>query len=138
MAKYENEGYCPNNYVADWLIKENSSLFGLWNIIGNSIVYEDKSSIINIEQFNKIFTEDVISTDLITSIIKKKPTAEKILVRQFCNLSCCTQKISDIQKVMKQAIDPELVLHAGSDFAAILADSDYGMDIWVWDLNNCF
>lgn len=138
MAKFENEGYCPYNFVTEWISKNDNSLFGLWSLIGDSIVYEKKeASVINVENFNKVFSEDIIACDLITSIIKRNANAEKILVRQFYNLFCCTQNISDIPKVLAQVTNPELILHAGSNFAVILADTSYGMDIWVWDLNNC-
>ena len=44
------------------------------------------------------------------------------------------QKVSDIQKILNESINPELIVHAGSNFTIVLAEAEHGLDLWVWDL----
>ena len=126
MAKYENEGYCPAIWVpTTWTDETDPRLIGLWSIVSSSIVYEKNS---NYQTASKeIWGSDPISYDLLAAMIRKNPCAEKILVHQ---------SDLEIMKVFSEVTSPELVLHAGSNFAIILADARYGMDVWVFDLRN--
>ena len=123
MAKYENEGYCPEICVPNtWTDETDPRLLGLWSIISSSIVYEKSET-----ACNEIWGSDPISYDLLAAMIRKNPCADKILVHQ---------SDLEIMKVLSEVTNPELVLHAGSRFAIILADARYGMDVWVFELRN--
>lgn len=142
MARFENEGYCPCIWVPKtWTDKTDSRLIGLWSIVGGSIVYEKEDEVncsIDTDTCNQIFGTDVIAYDVLSAIVKKNVNAYKILVHQLHNGACNTQKVSDIQKVMNRATNPELILHAGSNFAIVLADAEHGLDVWVWDLRSTY
>lgn len=142
MAKFENEGYCPDIWVPkNWNENTDSRIRVLWSIVGPSIVYEKEDEhhcAPNTKECDKIFGEDFIAVDLLYAIVKKNINADKILVHQLHNGARNTQKISDIQKVMAKVSNPELILCAGSNFAVVLADADYGMDVWVWDMKSCY
>ncbi len=140
MAKFEHEGYCPCVWVPKtWDETTDNRLIGLWSIIGASIVYENQDAnkcSPDTNACDQIFGVDSISYDVLSGIIRKNANADKILVHQPHNGACNTQKVSDIQKVLGQVKNPELIVHAGSNFAVILSDADYGMDVWVWDLRS--
>lgn len=138
MAKFENEGYCPCIWVPKtWDENTDTRLIGLWSLVGASIVYEkedENKRTPDTAACDQIFGTDVIAYDVLSAIIKKNATADKIKVRQLRSGACNTQKTSDIQKVMGEVTNPELVVHAGSNFVVLLADAEYGLDVWVWDL----
>ena len=138
MSKFEEEGFCPYILVpTTWNENTDTRLSGLWSIVGASIVYEKRDKynhVLSIEACNQIFGTDVIAYDVLSAIIKKNATADKIKVRQLHNGARNTQKTSDIQKVMGEVTNPELVVRAGSNFVVLLADAEYGLDVWVWDL----
>ena len=138
MAKFENEGYCPCIWVPrTWDENTDTRLIGLWSLVGASIVYEKvdvHNRIPDIAACDQIFGTDVISYDVLSAIIKKNATADKIKVHQLRSGEGNTQKTSDIQKVMGEVTNPELVVRAGSNFVVLLADAEYGLDVWVWDL----
>ena len=138
MAKFENEGYCPCIWVPKtWDENTDTRLIGLWSLVGASIVYEKRDKHnrpLDTAACDQIFGTDVIAYDVLSAIIKKNATADKIKVRQLRSGEDNTQKTSDIQKVMGEVTNPELVVHAGSNFVVLLADAEYGLDVWVWDL----
>lgn len=138
MAKFENEGYCPCIWVPrTWDENTDTRLIGLWSLVGASIVYEERDKYnhrLDIAACNQIFGTDVIAYNVLSAIIKKNATADKIKVRQLRSGEADTQKTSDIQKVMGEVTNPELVVRAGSNFVVLLADAEYGLDVWVWDL----
>ena len=138
MAKFENEGYCPCIWVPKtWDEDTDTRLIGLWSLVGASIVYEKRDKYnrpLDTAACDQIFGTDVIAYDVLSAIIKKNATADKIKVRQLRSGEDNTQKTSDIQKVMGEVTNPELVVHAGSNFVVLLADAEYGLDVWVWDL----
>lgn len=142
MAKFENEGYCPCIWVPKtWTEETSSCLSGLWSLVGGSIVYEMEDELHctpDTASCDQIFGTDVIAYDVLSAIVKKNVNADKILVHQLHNGTCGTQKVSDIQKVMSKVTNPELVVHAGSNFVVVLADAEHGLDVWVWDLKSCF
>ena len=138
MAKFEEEGFCPYIWVPKtWNENTDTRLSGLWSLVGASIVYEKRDKYnhpLSIAACNQIFGTDVIAYDVLSAIIKKNATADKIKVRQLRSGEADTQKTSDIQKVMGEVTNPELVVRAGSNFVVLLADAEYGLDVWVWDL----
>ena len=138
MAKFEKEGYCPCTRVPKtWDENTDTRLFGLWSLVGASIVYERRDKYnhaIDTAACDQIFGTDVIAYDVLSAIIKKNATADKIKVHQLRSGEANTQKTSDIQKVMGEVTNPELVVRAGSSFVVLLADAEYGLDVWVWDL----
>ncbi len=139
MAKFETEGYCPCIWVPRmWNENTDNRLSELWSIIGSSIVYEKEDEHKcnpNTESCDEVFGKDVIAYDVMSAIVKKNAAADKILVHQLHDgKSCTTQSHLDIQKVLIKAENPELIVHAGSNFVVILADADYGLDVWIWDL----
>lgn len=138
MAKFESEGYCPQQWVK---LESDSRLIGLWSLIGGNVVYEKQDSKKcepDTATCNKVFSTDPIAYDVLSAIVTQNVKAEKILVHQLHNGACNTQAVSDIQAILAEATNPQLVLHAGSNFAVIVADADHGIDVWVWDLNSCF
>lgn len=138
MAKYENEGYCPCQWVD---LSSDTRLEGLWRLIGSSVVYkkEDAENCSpDADTCNKVFSTDSIAFDVLSAIVKKNVNADKILVHQLHNGSCNTQSLSDIQKTLANVTNPQLVAHAGSRFVVIISDASYGLDVWVWDLENCW
>ncbi len=141
MAKYENEGYCPNNSVGHLIDESNDSrLGGLWSIIGSSVVYEKEDAVKctpDYDTCNQAFGSDPIAYDLLSAIIRKNAKADKILVRQLHNGGCNVQSITDIQKVLGETTNPQLIVCASSNFAVIIADAEYGLDVWIWALTSC-
>ena len=136
MAKYENEGYCPSQWVD---LSKDKRLYGLWSLIGASVVYESKADISpDTSTCDQIFSTDPISYDVLAKIVRKNVNADKILVHQIYNGASNMQCTSDIQKILSEATNPQLILHAGSNFAVIIADAAYGIDVWVWDLKSCW
>ena len=138
MAKFENEGYCPCTWIPKtWDENTDTRLIGLWSLVGASIVYEKEDEhkcAPDTAACDQIFGTDVIAYDVLSAIIKKNATADKIKVHQLRSGEANTQKTSDIQKVMGEVTNPELVVRAGSSFVVLLADAEYGLDVWVWDL----
>lgn len=138
MAKYEKEGYCPSAWVPKaWNENSDKRLIGLWNLVGDSIVYVEErehNCTPDSAACNQAFGTDAIAYDLLSAIIRKNANADKIAVYQLRSKSCNKQALSDIYRVMKRSTSPELVLHTASNFAAVLADATYGMDVWIWDL----
>lgn len=149
MAKIEKEGGSwPYFRVLEYLNGENDDtgnidkrLHGVWPIVGPSIIYEKEDKYkrpLDIVACDQMFSTDVIAYDVLSAIIKKNATADTIKVRQLHDGAFNTQKTSDIQKVMGEVTNPELVVHAGSNFVVILANNaKYGLDVWVWDLRTC-
>ena len=138
MAKYEDEGYCPFQWVD---LSGDNRLVGLWSLIGSSVVYEKEDAVKctpDIVTCNKIFSTDPIAYDVLSAIVKKNVNADKILVHQLHNGACNTQRTSDIQKTLTEVTNPQLIAHAGSNFIVIVADASYGIDVWVWDLASCW
>ena len=133
MAKYENEGYCP----CQWIKFSDETLRGLWRMIGSSVVYARESNP-DTEKVDQIFSEDPIARRVLEGIVHKNVNADKILVHQPHTIAANMQAYSDIQKKLMEVKNPELILEAGSKFAVVLADADYGLDVWVWDLENCW
>lgn len=138
MAKFESEGYCPANWVPTrWDENSDPRLAGLWSLVGVSIVYEKEDELgceLNSVVINQMFSDDPIACSVLEAIVRRNVNADKILVRQLHNGACNTQSIADIQKVIGEVDNPQLLVHAGSNFIAILADAEYGLDLWVWDL----
>ena len=116
-----------------WDENTDTRLIGLWSLVGESIVFEGNEYKCTPDIADQIFGTDIISYDVLSAIIKKNSTAKIIKVRQLHN-TCNTQKTSDIQQVLGEVTNPELVVHAGSNFIVLLADAEYGLDVWVWDL----
>lgn len=133
MAKYENEGYCPNQWVD---LTGDTRLEGLWSLIGPSVVYENAKSL-DTNACDKIFSTDPIAYDVLSAIIRKNANAAKILVHQLYNGSSNTQCTSDIQKTLSEVTNPQLIAYPGSNFIVIIADASHGIDVWVWDLARC-
>lgn len=137
MAKYEGEGYRPWNVVPKtWNAYLTTRLWGLWMLVGESIVYENEDNLDN-EACNKIFGTDFIAYDVLSAIVKKNVNADKILVHQLYNGDSDTQSVSDVQKILAEATNPQLIAHARSRFVVVIADASYGIDVWVWDLKSC-
>ena len=138
MAKYENEGYCPCQWVD---LSSDNRLAGLWSLIGSSVVYEKEDAVKctpDTATCDKIFSTDSIAYDVLSAIVKKNVNADKILVHQLHNGACNMQRTSDIQKTLAEVTNPQLIAHAGSNFIVIIADASYGIDVWVWDLTSCW
>ena len=138
MAKFESQGYCPCQWVD---LSSDTRLSGLWSLIGSSVVYEMEDAVKcspDTSACDKVFSTDPIAYDVLSAIVKKNVNADKILVHQLHNGACNTQKTSDIQKVLGEATNPQLIVHAGSNFAVIIADAMHGIDVWVWDLTSCW
>lgn len=138
MAKYENEGYCPCQRVDR---SSDNRLVGLWSLIGSSVVYEKEDAVKcspDTTTCDKIFSTDPIAYDVLSAIVKKNVNADKILVHQLHNGACNTQHTSDILKTLAEVTNPQLIAHTGSNFIVIIADASYGIDVWVWDLANCW
>lgn len=138
MAKFKNEGYCPSIWVPKtWDENTDKRLIGLWYLVGDSIVYEMEDEYnypLDTTACDEIFGADVIAYDVLSAIVKKNVAADKIKVRQLHNGAYNTQKTSDIQKILRKSINPLLIVHVGSNFIVVLADAEYGLDVWVWDL----
>lgn len=138
MSRYEKEGYCPGAWVPKlWDETSDKRLIGLWSLIGDSVVYieeHEHNCTPDSAACNQAFGKDIIAYDLLAAIVRKNVNARKIAVYQLHSESVNRQDIADIYKVMKKSNNPELVLHPASNFAAVLADTAYGMDVWIWDL----
>ena len=147
MAKYEALGFCPNNYVTGFYFSQEGNdygkpwLYGMWRLFGGSVVFEPKDLSdcdIDVEVCKTIFTSDPIAESIMAGIIRKDVNADKILVKQLHAGACNTQHLEDIQKVLGKVMEPQLIMAPGSRFVAILAKSDEGLDLWVWDLQSSY
>lgn len=130
VAKCENEWYRPYNEVRCKLsaARTDERLPGLWAFIGPSIVYAPINSTneaIACGIYNRIFLDDPIAYGLLYRLIKRAANAKKIVLHR---------SDANIQSVIDEAQNPELILAPRSSFAAVLADADYGADLWVWCL----
>ena len=143
MAKYEKLGYCPNNDVSGFYASQEGKdygkpwLYGMWRLFGNSVVFESTDlhdCDIDVGVCKAVFTTDPIAESVMVAIIRKDVNADKILVKQLHAGACNTQHLEDIQKVLGKVMEPQLIMAPGSRFVAILAKSDEGLDLWVWDL----
>ena len=126
MAKY-----CTYQWVD---FSKDERLVGLWSLIGASVVFSKEVP----NMYQQVFDTDPIAYDVLASIVKKNVNADKILVRQMCNGNCNMQSITDMHRVVKEAKNPQLIVHAGSNFLVILADAEYGMDVWILDVSSCY
>lgn len=144
MAKFENEGYCPNNNVSNMLCEEKADkrLIGFWSMIGPSVVYttDTKGCDPNSTMLDKIFCEDNIAHRLLTTIIKTNPNVDKVLVHQIFYGACNTQRYADIQDCLMAEghKGAKLIIEYDSKFAVVLHESsDAQIDLYVWDLTAC-
>lgn len=133
MAKYEREGICPQ---VSFDLSGKVYLTALWSLFGKSVVYEREDAP-DTKTCDRVFDTDPIAYDLLVAIARKNANADKVLVHQLHNGACNTQSVSDVQKTLAEATNPQLIAHAGSDFVVVIADASYGIDVWVWDLKNC-
>lgn len=135
MAFFENEGYCPNRYISDELVKKNADprVVGLWCLLGPYIVYSKEDNI-NPMTFNQIFTTDVIALDLLFALSQNHVGFGKISVHQLHHGHTNQQNYSDIVKIISECNDVKLIAHAGSNFIALITSQTYGINLWVWDL----
>lgn len=147
MAKYENLGFCPNNYVTGFYFSQAGKdygkpwLYGMWRLFGGAVVFEPKDlrdCDIDVEVCKTIFTSDPIAESIMSAIIRKDVNAEKILVKQLHGGACNTQHLEDIQKVLVEVDEPQLIIAPGSRFSAIIAKNNEGLDLWVWDLQSSY
>ncbi len=144
MAKFESEGYCPNNNVGEALSKENADkrLIGFWSMIGPSVVYttDTEGCDPNTIMVNQIFCDDKIAYRLLTTIIKTNPNVDKVLVHQIFKGACNTQRYADIQDCLmaEEHKGAKLIIEYESNFAVVLHESsDSQIDLYVWDLTAC-
>lgn len=140
MAKTNMEK--TNEYNFESLrIQEPSKpeMVGLWMLLHTHLVYEEskKNCLPDTDSLVKLFHHDPIGYELLARIIKKNANAENILLHQLYAGNHHLQDKADIAKVISEATNPELVAYRGSDFVAVIADADYGMDVWIWDLCCC-
>lgn len=147
MAKYENLGYCPNNDVSAFYASQEGKdygkpwLYGMWRLFGSSVVFEPTDlhdCDIDVGVCKSIFMSDPIAESVMAGIIRKDVNADKILVKQLHTGAGNTQHLEDIQKVLGEVMEPKLIMAPGSRFVAILAKSDEGLDLWVWDLQSSY
>ena len=135
MAKYEDEGYCPATDVQDKLSKhDNQSLYGLWNLFKDSVVYEKEDCLhhpLNPEVCNDVFSYDPISAKVLETIVRTNVNAEKILVHQLYEYD---DFLFEIKELVCNSSNSKLILAPGSNFAVVISDAPYGLDVWVCDL----
>lgn len=139
MAMYEKEGYCPQNSVSTRLAADNADrrLAGLWSLVGPQTVYSKDPYDTADSDLDTMFCDDPIAYELLASMVKKNPVAKKIVVHQVRNGACNSQSIKDISRVMAENENPQLIVADKSRYAVVLADADYGLDIWAWNLWLC-
>ena len=136
MAKWEREGYCP----CQWLKFEDNNLVGLWSLIRSSVVYERQDyPAISSEKLDQMLTTDPIARRVMEAVISRNVNADKILVRP-CYNNCRSNAYlgQDVQNKLIEAKNPQLVLASNSEFTVVLADADYGLDLWVWGLSQYY
>lgn len=137
MAKFESEGYCPFNSVMSAVRKEGSDdrLIGLWILFGPKVVCVDDANMseLDMDVVNKMFTDDPISFVLMKSIIEYNVNAEKVALKRIG--SGGTQNSSDIQKILSDTKNPKLIVAPRSRYVAIIAEAQYGIDLYYWDLD---
>ncbi len=145
MAKFENEGWCPNNTVCRNLLgAEDNRLLGLWSIIGPSVVCAraDQEQIdVDTEAVNEMFTSDPIAYRLMQSIITYSHKMDKIRIFQSHKDGCNNmQNFRGVLETIQKARNPFLVVENRSRFAVIITGSEDEtiVDLYVWDLANCW
>lgn len=147
MAKFENEGYCPQNAVATKLQKsEDCRLIGLWSLIGPSMVCPSSVEAdmkADADTLDKMFTEDPIAYRLMKSIILYSNTIDKIRVIQNHKGGCSNmQNYETILQTVQQesSRNPILVVESKSQFVVVLMGNEDKtiIDLHFWDLENCW
>lgn len=149
MARFENEGFCPNNTVARRIAEaENSDtrLVGLWSLIGSRVVCTNVKDgpQVNSNAVDEMFSTDPIAFHLMKALLEYDIHADRISVRQFFSGACNTQAYDDIQETIcaltKEDKHPKLVIYSQSRFACIIAKSELAatIDLIVWDMSACW
>lgn len=134
MAKYESEGFCPDNVVMRILVNHpNQQLCAFWSIIGASVVCGTE---VNCDSVVAMFSDDAIALKLMKSILCYNNRAGKvrILMGATGSTELCTSTIQDVL-TSGDLTNPILILSAGSNFAVIISEEDKATTlVHMWDL----
>lgn len=136
MARYESEGYCPSIWVGRRLFNPGTDkrLIGLWEITRDAVVYDtDEKYKPQHQETDEIFSSDPIAFSLLSTLIRRNATAKMIKVFQPWVINS-RQQLADLQQMLSAKPNSTLVSASKSNFIALVADAEYGLDVYVWDL----
>ncbi|MBR2997375.1 hypothetical protein IKF33_03030 [Candidatus Saccharibacteria bacterium] len=137
--RLELTGENPSSDILDALEgAEDRRLYGLWSILCSAILYAETDACgfaSDTKVFDDLFKgEDKITFRVLSALIKRYADGCAIKVCQL-HEDHIWQSCKDAQRVLVEADNPELIVAPGSRFMAVLTDADYGLDLWIWDLN---
>lgn len=138
MAKYEQEGYCPQNSVWRELSKQGEIVLqSFWEMFGSSVVCQ--SDVENVEHIIEMFSKDPIAGRLMKAIIllRAEKQLDKVVVCD--DVGSKTEVYSVIQESFKAELkehDVKLVVEEKSRFVVLLFDeeSEKCIKLKVFDL----
>lgn len=135
ITSSELTGESPDKKIREKLKDAGDKrLLGAWSMLGNGnpILYEAGTP--NMEVLDAFFSGEFSMTyDVLEAIGGRYLNGFTVKVRQIRDDNCC-QSRSNIVEVINTVKNPEIIITAGSRFLAVLADADYGLDLWIWDL----
>lgn len=113
---------------------EDRRLLGLWCVLRNAIIYESGTP--NPELLDGLFAGEFnLAYSILSAVVKRYLDGFAVKVRQIRDDANCWQSRESILEVVSTTKNPELIVGPGSRFLAVLSDADYGLDLWIWDLN---
>ena len=90
-----------------------------------------------IEELNEIFQGDTHTVnDVLSAIAKRNVTADKINLGDWYDMVYKDQHIFNLNEIAGEATNFELVVRAGSNLIVLLADTEDGLDIYVWNIRS--
>lgn len=136
MARYENEGFCPNNTVRTILEgrigTSNRILFCKWLEFGDRVVAPNCKLEYEMDEIVKLFTIDTIALPLMTTLSEKAADAEKITVKVDYFEPMDTYRNKAIENVVRSNPSATLVLARYSELAIVVyPKEDDGKEIIV-------
>lgn len=138
MAKYETEGYCPQNSVWMELSKRGESVLqSLWDMFGSSVLCQ--KDLKNTERVIEMFSKDPIAERLMKAVILLRAEKQMDKVVICDNIGSTTEAYSVIEKTFKTELENHevrLVAEAKSNFIVLLfaEENEKCINLKVFDL----
>lgn len=139
MARYEFEGFCPNNSVKKVLEEKNrfheGRLYEMWLKIGGIVVAPYCKLNFEMDEVVKLFAEDAISFPLMKSLIEQFPEAEKITVMIARFTSGDFERSKIIEDKVRENPSASLVFARQSEKIALIfpnESNDKEIIVQVW------
>ena len=140
MARYENEGYCPNQ----WLHFDDTTdkrLIGLWAVVGPNVVYdmskEDKCPPYT-DTTDRVFDTDPVAFRVLKTIAEFGGIVKKVVVHQVHNGAMNIQSLTDVYPIMQDLETPRLIAASSGKFLVVVGTKGETVQVYIWDLNSSY